>query len=85
MNNNSKKPKKEKLLNSLKSRLMKTYESDSSDSDSSNDSHIEHLEMVYKGENYIFDNGKLYNKTKIGLKGKLFGELINGVVKLINN
>ena len=45
---------------------MKIYESDSS-SDSNN--YIKHLEMVYKEEYYIFDNGKLYNKIKIGLKG----------------
>jgi hypothetical protein len=80
---NLKKPKKEKLLNSLKSRLMKKYDSDS-ESNSSDSDVVEYIEIVYKGENYIFDDGKLYNKTKIGLKGKLFGKFKNGKVEPID-
>jgi len=29
----------------------------------------------------LFDNGKLYNKTKIGLKGQLFGTFKDGKIR----
>ena len=56
--------------------------SSSSDSDSSSDKHkINNIEIIYNGTTYIFDNGNLYNKTKIGLKGQLFGTFKDGKIR----
>jgi len=71
--------KNESKVRSLKLPFMKHKKSDSSDdsssssdSDSSSDKHkINNIEIIYNGTTYIFDNGNLYNKTKIGLKGTI--------------
>jgi hypothetical protein len=73
---------KNKQFNNLDS-----YESDSSDdsSDSSSSASdkypVKYIEITYDGVTYIYDNGNLYNKTKIGLKGELFGTFKNGKIR----
>ena len=77
--------KKNKLMpHRLSLKNKNSYSSDDSSDSSSSASDkypVKNIEITYDGITYIYDNGNLYNKTKIGLKGKLFGTFKNGKIR----